>query len=162
MTAKKKLGIASDHAGFELKEYIKKALPEFEWIDEGPLNTDRTDYPDYAKKLAEKIAAIQTQAIKDSAKSGYDQGVLICGSGIGMCIAANKLPGVRAAVVESEKTASLSKQHNNSNVLCIGARVLDPEYAKKVLLAWIKAEYEGGRHDARLNKIKMLEQNKKS
>lgn len=146
MSRKQTVLIASDHAGFELKELLKKMLTEVEWVDEGPHSADRTDYPDYAEKVAAKIAS---GAIK--------QGVLVCGSGIGMCIAANKFAGVRGAVVESEQTARLSRQHNDANVLCLGARILTPEYAKSIVQSWLNTEFEGGRHSDRIRKISELE-----
>lgn len=146
MVQKAKVLIACDHAGFELKELLKQTVTGVEWIDEGPHSGDRTDYPDYAEKVAAKISA---GAIKF--------GVLVCGSGIGMCIAANKFSGVRAAVVESEQTARLSRQHNDANVLCLGARILTPEYAKSIVQTWLQTEFEGGRHSDRIRKISDLE-----
>jgi ribose 5-phosphate isomerase B len=142
----KKIAVASDHAGYDLKEYLKKNITTVQWVDEGPSNTDRTDYPDFAEKVAKKVAD-QTVPF----------GVLVCGSGIGMCIAANKVNGVRAAVVESEQTARLSRAHNNANVLCLGARILTPEYAKGIVTAWLDTPFEGGRHEGRVQKIANLE-----
>ena len=129
---KPKLAIASDHAGFALKEHLRQHITDVDWIDEGPFNGDRTDYPDYAEKVAQKVARGQVA-----------QGVLVCGSGIGMCIAANKVAGVRAAVVESEQTARLSRAHNDANVLCLGARVLTPDHATSLVKAWLETSFEG-------------------
>lgn len=142
----KKLAIASDHAGFELKEFVKKEFPEFIWFDLGPTNTNRVDYPDFAKSACEKLL-----------NDNLDGAVLICGSGIGMSIAANKIHGIRAAVVESKDAARLSKEHNNANVLCIGARLTKPSYAKELIISWINANFEGGRHSDRVKKIADLE-----
>lgn len=146
MTAKTKLAIAADHAGFELKKFLIENLSDIEWIDLGPSNKDRVDFPDYAAKLAQKVAL-----------NSPSLGVLVCGSGIGMSIAANKVSGIRAAVVESEIAARLSKEHNNANILCLGARILAPEYAKEIVRAWLNATFEGGRHSGRIEKITDLE-----
>lgn len=146
MTVKRKLAIASDHAGFALKEFLKKNCPEIEWIDEGPNSADRTDYPDYAAKVG--------QAVRDNK---VELAVLVCGSGIGMCIAANKVNGVRAAVVESETSARLSRAHNDANVLCLGARLIAPDYAKDILHTWLNTSFEGGRHADRVRKMMNLE-----
>ncbi len=146
MTAKRKLAIASDHAGFSLKEVLKKSMPEIDWVDEGPASADRVDYPDYAAKVA---TAIVTGTV--------ELGVLLCGSGIGMCISANKFDGIRAAVVESEQSARLSRAHNDANVLCIGARLIAPDYAKDIVQTWLNTPFEGGRHADRVRKITQLE-----
>jgi ribose 5-phosphate isomerase B len=148
MATRERIPIASDHAGFDLKEYLKAKLPEIDWVDLGTMSTERTDYPDFAAKVAEPVSRGQ-----------YAHGVLVCGSGIGMCIAANKFAGVRAAVVESEQTARLSREHNDVNVLCVGARVLSPETAKSIVQAWLSASFEGGRHADRVRKIAELEKN---
>jgi len=145
-SSKRRLAIASDHAGYALKEYLKQALPEITWEDEGPFSEERTDYPDYAAKVANKVA-----------QGNPSLGVLVCGSGIGMCIAANKAHGIRAAVVESEQTARLSRAHNDSNILCLGARILSQDYAKQIITAWLETPFEGGRHADRVNKITQLE-----
>ncbi|MBI3544477.1 MAG: ribose 5-phosphate isomerase B [Deltaproteobacteria bacterium] len=144
--SKQRLAIASDHAGFALKEFLVKNTPEVDWVDLGPANADRTDYPDYAARVAQDI---------ESGK--IPRGVLVCGSGIGMCIAANKFNGVRAAVVESETSARLSRSHNDANVLCLGARLIAPDYAKDILQVWLGTPFEGGRHADRVKKISKLE-----
>lgn len=141
-----RLAIGSDHAGFELKELLRRELPQIDWIDEGTDSTERTDYPDFARKVAEKVGGGEVE-----------RGVLVCGSGIGMCIAANKVPGVRAVAPESETAARLSRAHNDANVLCLGARLLKPEYAKQILEAWLETPFEGGRHLERVRKIAELE-----
>lgn len=146
MAHKKSVLIASDHAGYELKEYLKREISEIDWVDEGPSSADRTDYPDFAEKVATKVAA-----------GNPAQGVLVCGSGIGMCISANKVDGVRAAVVESEQTARLSREHNDANIVCLGSRILTPEYAKSIVQTWLGTGFEGGRHADRVRKISELE-----
>lgn len=146
-TQKKRIPIASDHAGFALKEALIKNLPEFEWEDLGPKDTGRVDYPDFAEKLCQKIA--NKEAL---------QGILICGSGIGMSIAANKIPGIRAAVVENPIAARLSREHNDANVLCLGARFTAPEYAAEITQTWLNTPFSGdNRHQARVDKIHSLE-----
>ena len=145
--ADKKILIASDHAGFELKNRIQKALPGYEWEDLGPINGDRVDYPDFAEKLAQRIAT-------GTAK----RGILICGSGIGMSIAANKVAGVRAAVVENPIAARLAREHNDANVLCLGSRFLAAEYGSEIAQAWLDTPFSGdARHQARIDKIAKLE-----
>ena len=145
-TAKRKLAIGSDHAGFALKEFLKKNITEVDWLDEGPFSADRVDYPDYAAKAANSIL-----------NGSVEQAVLVCGSGIGMSIAANKFPGIRAAVVESEQSARMSRAHNDANVLCIGARLIAPDYAKDIVQTWLNTSFEGGRHADRIQKITSLE-----
>lgn len=150
MNMKPTLLIAADHAGFSLKQTLQKALPQFGWIDLGPESSARVDYPDFAEKLALRVA-----------QEGKP-GVLICGSGIGMSIAANKIHGVRAAVVENTTAARLAREHNNANVLCLGARFLATEYAAEIVQAWLEASFEpqsegGKRHQDRINKITKLE-----
>jgi ribose 5-phosphate isomerase B len=143
----KKVLIAADHAGFALKAALQKLLPDWSWIDLGPADESRVDYPDFAEKLARKIAA-----------GDAPQGILICGSGIGMCIAANKIAGVRAAVVENVVAAQLAKQHNDANVLCLGARFLASEYASEIAEAFLKTPFSGEeRHAKRVRKISALE-----
>lgn len=136
--------IASDHAGYELKSAIQKLLANWKWQDLGPHNAGTSvDYPDFAFTLAEKIS-----------KNPATLGVLICGSGIGMSIAANKLPGVRAAVVENPVAARLAREHNHANILCLGARFVAPQYAVEILRAWLEATPSTeGRHSQRIKKI---------
>ena len=139
-----KIAIASDHAGFEEKERLKPLLNELgiQFEDLGTVSTESVDYPDYARKVGEEVAA-----------GRVDQGLLVCGSGTGMAIAANKIPGVRAAVAWSEETARLARQHNNANVMAIGARTTPPEKIPAIVRAWFSAEFEGGRHAERVAKI---------
>ena len=139
--------IASDHAGVALKQAIQTALKDVSWRDLGPVGNDRVDYPDFAKLLAEEIADGQAT-----------RGVLICGSGIGMSIAANKIPGVRAAVVENPVAARLSREHNDANVLCLGSRFVAPEYGAEIVETWLHTDFSGDeRHLKRIRKIAELE-----
>lgn len=139
-----KIALASDHAGFSEKEKLRLVLEELglEVADLGTVSESSVDYPDYARKVAEQVASGRA-----------DQGVLVCGSGTGMAIAANKIPGVRAAVAWSEETARLARQHNDANVLAIGARTTPPEEIPKIVRAWFSANFEGGRHADRVRKI---------
>jgi ribose 5-phosphate isomerase B len=144
--------VASDHAGFELKKRLPELLPSIQWEDLGPHNGDSVDYPDYAIKVA--------QAVADDEDAGRMPalGVLICGSGIGMCIAANKISGVRAAVAESPLAAQLAREHNHANVLCIGARLSTPEQAAGIIQAWLEATpSEAARHQVRIEKLAKLD-----
>jgi ribose 5-phosphate isomerase B len=144
-----KIALASDHAGYAEKERLKPLLQELglEIADLGTVSEDSVDYPDYARKVAEEVA-----------NGRVDQGVLVCGSGTGMAITANKVPGVRAAVGWSEETARLARQHNDANVLAIGARTTPPEQIPAIVRAWFGADFEGGRHAERVNKIEGKEQ----
>lgn len=143
-----KIAVASDHAGYEAKEELKPLLDELgiEVEDLGTISEDSVDYPDYAQKVAEAVAC------KD-----VDQGLLVCGSGIGMAIAANKINGVRAALVWNEETARLARQHNDANVLAIGSRTTPKEEIPKIVRAWFDAKFAGGRHEKRIEKITELE-----
>lgn len=139
-----KIALASDHAGFSAKERLKPLLNDLglEVADLGTVSEASVDYPDYARKVAEEVA-----------NGRVDQGVLVCGSGTGMAISANKIPGVRAAVAWSEETARLARQHNDANVLAIGARTTPAEEIPKIVRAWFSSSFEGGRHADRVNKI---------
>ncbi|HKL16429.1 MAG TPA: ribose 5-phosphate isomerase B [Balneolaceae bacterium] len=139
--------IASDHAGFEAKEITKEILEEMGHmpVDFGTHSPDSVDYPDFAVQVAEKIN-----------KNEHDQGILICGSGQGMCMTANKYPNVRGALVYDTESASLTRQHNNANVLCLPGRSLNRDQIKEILESWFNAEFEGGRHERRVNKIRSL------
>jgi len=143
-----KVAIASDHAGFELKEKIKKQLEElgYKCKDFGTNSNESVDYPDYALKVAESVA-----------KKDYERGILICGSGIGMCMVANKIPGVRAALCHNVETARLSREHNDANVLTFGARMIDENTAKEMVRVWLKTDFLGERHLRRINKIRDIE-----
>ncbi len=143
-----KIAIGSDHAGFEIKEKIKEQLKsmDFEVEDFGTNSTDSVDYPDFGAAVGKAVSAGKA-----------DDGIIVCGSGIGICIAANKIDGVRAAQAWNEETAKLSRQHNNANVLSIGARVIPENEIPKIVNAWFEAKFEGGRHQGRLDKISGLE-----
>lgn len=142
--------IASDHAGYPAKETVKAILLEagYEPRDFGTHSPDSVDYPDFAVKVSEKV---------DSGE--YNLGILICGSGQGMCMTANKYRNVRAALVYSQKTAELTRQHNNANVLCLPGRDLSDAELKNIVLTWLSAGFEGGRHEDRVHKIHTLTDN---
>ncbi len=143
----RKIAIASDHAGFKLKDEIKKIFGgRFELIDFGPVTNESMDYPDTGIAASEAVS-----------KGDCELGILICGSGIGMSIVANKVKGVRAALVYTMETAKLSKQHNNANVLVLAGRFISKYHAEKVIEIWLATEFEGGRHQKRLDKIKTYE-----
>ncbi len=138
-----KIYVAADHAGVTLKAAIQKAFPQLEWVDLGPSNCDRVDYPDFAKILCEKMKGDPTA-----------RGILICGSGIGMSITANRFAWIRAALVENPVGAKLSREHNDSNVLCLGARFLAPEYAADIARAWLDTPFsQDPRHVQRIQKM---------
>ncbi len=143
-----KIAIAADHAGFEEKEKIKGTLDKLgvEYTDMGTDSTASVDYPDYARKVGEAVAGGE-----------YDKGILVCGSGTGMAIAANKVPGVRAAVAWNEEIARLSRQHNDANVLSLAARYIPDEEQEKIVKTWIETDFEGGRHERRVEKIEQIE-----
>jgi len=138
------LVLASDHAGFELKERLKQTLDRLgvAYEDAGPASADSVDYPDFARKVAEAVSAGRAS-----------RGVLVCGSGQGMAIAANRYRGVRAALPFDEQTARLCREHNDANVLALGGRVLDHDRAERMLQVWLETPFAGGRHAARLAKI---------
>ena len=141
-----KLRIASDHAGFELKEFIKKEFKEIEWIDLGTSNTDSTHYPSYAQRLCEDIL---DKTSRDDLRKQL--GVLVCGSGIGMSMQANRYQGIRAALCWSAEVSKLSRQHNASNVLCLSGRLIDQGTNLQILKSWLSTEFEGGRHAQRID-----------
>ena len=143
-----KIAIASDHTGVELKSEIIKYLNELgHTIDDfGTNSKESIDYPIYGKKVADEVA-----------KGKYDGGVLICGTGIGISLAANKVKGIRAAVCSEPYSAKLSKQHNNSNIIAFGARVVGLDLAKMIVKEWIEAKFEGGRHAKRIDLISKIE-----
>jgi len=136
--------IASDHAGFDLKETLK-ASPLAEWIDLGPKDDERVDYPDFAKRLCEEF-------LNDSDHL-YDFAVLVCGSGQGMAITANKFQNIRAALVWNNEIAALARGHNDANVLCLPSRFISSEEALDFTKIFFTTEFEGGRHLDRVNKI---------
>ena len=136
--------IGSDHAGFELKEKVKKALERLgvPYEDVGTRSADPVDYPDYAHRVAEAVE-----------NGRYTRGIVVCGTGIGVSMAANRHPGVRAAVAYDEETARLSREHNDANVLALGGRSLDHGLAERILEIWLKTPFTGGRHAHRVAKI---------
>jgi ribose 5-phosphate isomerase B len=139
-----RVALGADHRGFSLKEGLKRWLAArgHEVIDFGPANADRVDYPDYAFKVADAVARHQA-----------DRGILICSTGIGMSIAANKVRGVRAALADSVRLARLSREHNDANVLCLGADFVSAAEARRIVGAWLKTEFAGGRHARRVRKL---------
>lgn len=140
-----KIVIASDHAGYQMKTYLKELLVKngYEVLDKGTDSENSVDYPDYAQKLARSI--YNQEASK---------GVLICGTGIGMSIAVNRFPFIRGALVFTPEMAALSRQHNDANVLVLGARTTSIETASKALQQFLVTPFEGGRHEPRVNKLK--------
>ena len=140
------VSIASDHAGFEIKKSLIEYLSSqgHEAIDMGPLTGDRSDYPDYAKKVAASVQAGECE-----------RGVLICGSGMGMCISANRFAKIRAAVLHDEFDAEFSRAHNNANIACFGARKSDISSITKLLDIFMNTGFEGGRHAGRVAKIEL-------
>ncbi|ANB60059.1 ribose 5-phosphate isomerase B [Anoxybacteroides amylolyticum] len=145
-----KVAIASDHGGIRIRQEIKQLMEEMgiEYIDLGCACEGSVDYPDYALPVAEKVASGEV-----------DRGILICGTGIGMSIAANKVKGVRCALVHDVYSARLTREHNDSNVLAMGERVIGPGLAREIAKVWLTTEFEGGRHANRINKIHQYEQN---
>lgn len=139
--------IASDHAGFKAKELTKKMLKDMGHmpVDFGTHSEDSVDYPDFAIQVAEKINSGE-----------HEMGVLVCGSGQGMCMTANKYPKVRGALVYSPEVAKLTRTHNNANILCLPGRQLNADQLKEILESWFSSDFEGGRHERRIKKIKSL------
>jgi ribose 5-phosphate isomerase B len=145
-----KLAIGSDHGGWELKEEIikyLKTIKDIELVDYGTVGTDSVDYPDFGKTVAQAVSG-----------KNADRGILICGTGIGMSIVANRYPGVRAALCHDHFTAQMSRLHNDANVLVMGARVVGKGVAMEILKAWLETKFEAGRHQKRLDKIQEIEQ----
>lgn len=139
-----KVILASDHGGITIRQEIASLLDEMniEFEDIGCDCEDSVDYPDYAFPAAERVA-----------KGEFDRGILICGTGIGMSISANKVKGIRCALVHDVFTAKVTKEHNDSNMLAMGERVIGPGLAREIVKTWLEAEYEGGRHARRVGKI---------
>jgi ribose 5-phosphate isomerase B len=138
--------LGSDHAGFELKEKVKKALERLgvPFDDVGTHGPESVDYPDYAHQVA--------QAVEEGRNT---RGIVVCGTGLGVSMAANRHPGVRAAVAYDEETARLSREHNDANVLALGGRSLDHALAERILEVWLKTPFAGGRHARRVEKIEL-------
>lgn len=144
-----KVAIGSDHGGFTLKQEIKKLLEELniEYDDVGCHDESSVDYPDFAIPVAEKVA-----------NGEADRGIVICGTGIGVSISANKVKGIRCALVHDVFSAKATREHNDSNVLAMGERVIGPGLAREIAKTWLESEYEGGRHERRVNKITQYEE----
>lgn len=142
------IAIGSDHGGRHLKEVVKSALQarSLDVVDFGTDSDDSVDYPDYGLKVAEAVASGQAE-----------KGILLCGTGIGMSIAANKVCGIRAALVWDDFTAQMAKEHNNANILVLGGRVLKEEDAVRMVGIWLDTAFAGGRHQGRLDKIAAIE-----
>jgi len=143
------IALASDHGGLQLKKAVKQLLAErgIPFEDCGTDNGESVDYPDFGEKVARKVASGAVQ-----------KGILFCGTGIGMSIVANKFPHVRAALVTDIFMARMAKEHNNANILVLGGRVIDGNEAREMVSTWLDAAFEGGRHQGRLDKIALLEQ----
>lgn len=144
-----KVAIAADHGGYKLKEEIKTLLTSMniQTEDFGCTCEESVDYPDYALPVAEKVAAGE-----------FDRGILVCGTGIGMSIAANKVPGIRCALVHDTFSARATREHNNTNVLAMGERVIGPGLALDIVEIWLETEFQGGRHERRVDKITQIEE----
>lgn len=142
------IGLACDHGGFELKEELKAFLKSMgaEPMDLGSFNEDSVDYPDYGTLVSEKVS-----------RGELERGILICGTGIGMSIVANKFRGVRAALVNDLYSSRLSREHNDANILVIGGRIVGKDLAKEIVRVWLETPFAGGRHKRRLEKIETLE-----
>lgn len=145
-----KIAMASDHGGIHLKEHIKKYLQDkgIEVVDHGTYTEESCDYPDFAAKLCKDIV---------SEESGAEKGILICGTGIGISIAANKCRGIRAALCADVYSAKMSREHNNANVLCMGERTTGVGLAEMIVDTWLTTDFAGGRHERRVDKIMALE-----
>jgi ribose 5-phosphate isomerase B len=144
-----KIALAADHAGFALKEKVREYLVSLgqEVEDYGPSNTERVDYPDFAEKVAARVAGKQA-----------DYGVLVCATGTGMMLAANKVPGIRAAAANDTISARMAREHNNANVLTLGGRMIDAATMRQIVDTWLSTPFAGGRHQRRVEKIAALEQ----
>ncbi len=151
-----KIFVGSDHAGFELKKSLLASLPQYDWQDIGTHSLDSVDYPDFASLVCEKIQANNTanniQHTQDALTSGV-MGLLICGSGQGMAIRANKFSTVRAALCWNTEITHLSREHNNANILCLGSRFVNLEQAQEMVDVFFKTSFAGGRHSQRVSKI---------
>ncbi|MBS4200702.1 ribose 5-phosphate isomerase B [Bacillus sp. FJAT-49732] len=144
-----KVALASDHGGIQIREEIRKLLEELhiEYEDFGCECADSVDYPDYALPVAEKVA-----------NGEFDRGILICGTGIGMSISANKVKGIRCALVHDIFSARMTRLHNNSNILAMGERVIGAGLAREIAQTWLQTDFEGGRHQTRIGKIAEYEE----
>lgn len=141
-----KIAIAADHGGYELKEALKRRLAALNITDLGTNSNESVDYPDYGAALARRVAAGE-----------FDRGILICGSGIGISIAANKVKGIRAALCHNAYTAEMARRHNDANVIAMGGRVVDEPTAVQMTEIFLATEFEGGRHQRRVDKLSALD-----
>jgi ribose 5-phosphate isomerase B len=143
-----KIAVASDHRGYIIKGKILAMIADLghEAIDMGTDSAESVDYPDYGVKVAQSLS-----------EGKVDRGILICGTGMGMCITANKFPGVRACTCHDDLTAEMSRRHNDANVLCLSADLLGDRLVNRMVELWLKTEFEGGRHARRLEKISRIE-----
>jgi ribose 5-phosphate isomerase B len=144
-----KIAVASDHRGFVIKGKILTMISDLghESMDFGTDSAESVDYPDFAEKVARAVS-----------EKTADRGILICGTGVGMCITANKLPGVRAASCHDDLTAEMSRRHNDANVLCLSADLLGDRLVNRMVEIWLRTEFEGGRHARRIDKINRIEE----
>ena len=144
-----KIALGSDHAGFELKESVKRLLTTqgIQVDDRGTHSSESVDYPDFARAVGEDVVRRKAEF-----------GILVCGTGIGMSMSANKIPGIRAAKADTEYEAEMARAHNDANVLCLGARVTDAAAAEKLVRKFLETSFEGGRHQRRVDKIMAMEQ----
>jgi ribose 5-phosphate isomerase B len=147
--SKPRIALGADHAGFHLKEIVKKSLTESGYLcdDMGTSSEESVDYPDFARAVAERVSS-----------GNDDLGILACGTGIGMAIAADKVPGVRAANAFDETSARLAREHNNANVLTLGARILEDSRALQLVRIFLATQFAGGRHQRRIDKISEIDQ----
>jgi ribose 5-phosphate isomerase B len=145
-----KIGLGSDHGGYELKEYIKDYLEKqnIQYIDYGTYSQESVDYPDYGEKLSRAVVSGEV-----------DRGIAICGTGIGISIACNKVKGIRCALCGDTYSARMSIEHNNANILALGGRVVGKDLAIEIVSTWLNAKFQGGRHERRINKISSIESN---
>jgi ribose 5-phosphate isomerase B len=143
-----KISLGADHAGYQLKDQIKQHLQQqgIDVRDEGTSSAESVDYPDYARTVAHDVS-----------EQRADLGILVCGSGIGMAITANKVDGIRAANVSTEYEAQMSREHNNANVLALGARIINADAAFRIVDTWLATQFAGGRHERRVEKIMAIE-----
>ena len=148
----KKIAIASDHGGFDLKESVIYSMREkgLEIDDLGPYSDVSVDYPDYGIKLAQAIV-----------EQKVERGIVICGTGVGMSIVVNRFPGIRGTLCSDAYTAKMCREHNDSNILIMGGRVISKDLALEIVMIWLKTEFEGGRHQRRLDKINEINANLK-
>jgi ribose 5-phosphate isomerase B len=149
LAAKTRIALGADHAGFRLKEKVRDYLTKkgYEVEDQGPATPDPVDYPDLAEKVAARVAAKEA-----------DYGVVVCGTGLGVAMAANKIPGIRAATCNDTLSAHFARAHNDANVLALGGRLADDATAERILDTWFSTPFEGGRHQRRVDKIAQIDQ----